>query len=113
VTDLENAYILTDDDLDYVHDRSLTLAAYAERTGQTEVAAFVELNRNHRGPVQFWHPGLNRSMDAVEAAALLGQDTRRARIVARRTGCGPAKSRLFSDLPPLTPQGVTLRYASP
>ena len=35
VIDLENAYILTDDDLDYVHDRSRTLAAYAERTGQT------------------------------------------------------------------------------
>ena len=64
--DLTNAYILTDDDLDYVHDRSRTLAAYAERTGQTEVAAFIELNRKHRGRVQIWHPGLNQSMDAIE-----------------------------------------------
>ena len=66
VIDLENGYILTDDDLDYVHDRSRTLAAYAERSGQTEVAAFVELNRKHRGRVQIWHPGLNQSMDAIE-----------------------------------------------
>ena len=64
--DLENAYILTDDDLDYVHDPSRTLAAYAGRTGQTEVAAFIELNRRHRGRVQIWHPGLNQSMDAIE-----------------------------------------------
>ena len=48
VIGFENAHILTDDDLDY-HDRPRTLAAYAERTGQTEGAAFVELNRKHRG----------------------------------------------------------------
>ena len=42
---LANAYILTEDDLDYVHDCSRTLAAYAERTGQTKVAGFFELNR--------------------------------------------------------------------
>ena len=64
--DLQNAYIQTDDDLDYVHDRARSLAAYAERTGQSEVAAFVELNRRHRGRVQLWHPGLNQSMDAIE-----------------------------------------------
>ena len=63
---LENAYILTDYDLDYVHDRARSLTAYAERTGQTEVAAFIELNRRHRGRVQLWHPGLNQSMDAIE-----------------------------------------------
>ncbi|MYD97720.1 MAG: amidohydrolase family protein [Gammaproteobacteria bacterium] len=66
VIDLENAYILTDDDLDYVHDRSRSLTAYAERTGQGEVAAFIELNRRHQGRVQLWHPGLNQSMDAIE-----------------------------------------------
>ena len=64
--DFEQAYILTDDDLDYVHDRSRSLAAYAERTGQTPVAAFVELNRKHKGRVQLWHPGLNQSMDAIK-----------------------------------------------
>ena len=68
--DLEQAYILTDDDLNYVHDRSRSLAAYAERTGQTEVAAFIELNRQHKGRVQIWHPGLNQSMDAIEEMIL-------------------------------------------
>ena len=64
--DLAQAYILTDDDLDYVHDRNRSLAALAERTGQTPVEAFIELNRRHKGRVQLWHPGLNQSMDAIE-----------------------------------------------
>ena len=64
--DFDQAYILTDDDLDYVHDRDRSLAAYAERTAQSEVAAFIELNRRHRGRVQLWHPGLNQSMEAIE-----------------------------------------------
>ena len=64
--DFNQAYILTDDDLDYVHDRERSLAAYAERTGQSEVEAFIELNRKHRGRVQLWHPGLNQSMEAIE-----------------------------------------------
>ena len=64
--DFEQTYILADDDLDYVHDRRRSLAAYAERTGQSEVAAFVELNRKHKGRVVLWHPGLNQSMDAIE-----------------------------------------------
>ena len=62
----DQAYVLTDDDLDYVHDRTRSLAAYAERTNQSEVAAFIELNRRHRGRVVLWHPGLNQSMDAIE-----------------------------------------------
>ena len=64
--DFNQAYILTDDDLDYVHDRDRSLAAYAERTAQSEVEAFIELNRLHRGRVQLWHPGLNQSMEAIE-----------------------------------------------
>ena len=64
--DFSQAYILTDDDLDYVHDRERSLAAYAERTAQSEVEAFIELNRIHRGRVQLWHPGLNQSMEAIE-----------------------------------------------
>ncbi len=64
--DLNQAYILTDDDVDYVHDRQRSLAAYAERAGLTEVAAFIALNRRHKGRVQLWHPGLNQSMEAIE-----------------------------------------------
>ena len=64
--DLDMAYVLTDDDLDYVHDQSRSLAAYAERTGQTPVEAFIELNRKHQGRVQLWHPGLNQDMAAIE-----------------------------------------------
>ena len=64
--DLEQAYILTDDDLDYVHDRKRSLAALAERTGKTPVEAFIDLNRRLKGRVQLWHPGLNQSMDAIE-----------------------------------------------
>ncbi len=62
----DQAYILTDDDLDYVHDQARSLAAYAERAGQTEAEAFIELNRKHRGRVVLWHPGLNQSMAAIE-----------------------------------------------
>ena len=41
VIDLENAYILTDDDLNYVHDRSRSLAAYAESPTPGEGAALA------------------------------------------------------------------------
>ena len=64
--DFAQAYILTDADLTYVHDRNRSLAAYAERTGQTPAEAFVELNRKHKGRVLLWYPGLNQSMDAIE-----------------------------------------------
>ena len=64
--DLSQAYILTDDDLDYVHDERRSLASYAARTNQSEVSAFVELNRKYKGRVVLWHPGLNQSMVAIE-----------------------------------------------
>ena len=64
--DFAQAYILTDADLTYVHDRNRSLAAYAERTGQTPAEAFVALNRKHKGRVLLWYPGLNQSMDAIE-----------------------------------------------
>lgn len=64
--DLENAYVLTDDDLDYVHDRNRSLAAYAERESKSPVEVFIDLNRKHGGRVVLWHPGLNQSMDAIE-----------------------------------------------
>ena len=64
--DLSQAYILTDDDLDYVHEESRSLASYAARTNQSEASAFVELNRKYKGRVVLWHPGLNQSMVAIE-----------------------------------------------
>ena len=64
--DFAQAYILTDADLTYVHDRNRSLATYAERTGQTPAEAFVALNRKHKGRVLLWYPGLNQSMDAIE-----------------------------------------------
>ena len=64
--DFAQAYILTDADLTYVHDRNRSLTAYAERTGQTPAEAFVALNRKHKGRVLLWYPGLNQSMDAIE-----------------------------------------------
>lgn len=64
--DLNQAYILTDDDLDYVHDENRSLSSYAKRTNQSEVSAFIELNRKHKGRIVLWHPGLNQSMAAIE-----------------------------------------------
>ena len=63
---LEMAYILTDDAMSYVHDRENSLAAYAERRNLTPVEAYIELNREHKGRVVLWHPGLNQSMEAIE-----------------------------------------------
>ncbi|MCZ6890618.1 MAG: amidohydrolase family protein, partial [Gammaproteobacteria bacterium] len=64
--DFNLAFILTDGAVDYELDRENSLAAYAERTNQTAVEAFIELNRKHKGRVVIWHPGLNQSMEAIE-----------------------------------------------
>ena len=63
--DMNLAYLLTDDNVDYSHDPNNTLAAHAERMGMTPVEAYIQLNRQHRGRVVVWHPGLNQSIDAV------------------------------------------------
>jgi N-acyl-D-amino-acid deacylase len=64
--DFNMAYILTDGGVDYVHDPENTLAAIANRRNLTPVEAFIELNREYKGRVLLWHPGLNQSMEAIE-----------------------------------------------
>jgi len=64
--DFNMAYILTDDAVDYVHDPANTLAATANRRNLTPVEAFIELNREYKGRVLLWYPGLNQSMKAIE-----------------------------------------------
>ncbi len=63
--DMNLAFVLTDDDVDYSHDPNRSLAAHAERLGVTPVEAFIQLNRQHQGRVVVWYPGLNQSIEAV------------------------------------------------
>tara|TARA_B110000014_G_scaffold148004_1_gene103045 strand:+ start:100 stop:777 length:678 start_codon:yes stop_codon:yes gene_type:complete len=64
--DFNLAFILTDGKVDYAHDASNSLAAYASERNISPVEAFIELNRDHKGRVVLYHPGLNQSMDAVQ-----------------------------------------------
>ncbi len=64
--DFNLAFILTDAKVDYAHDPSNSLAAYALERNLSPVEAFIELNREHKGRVVLYHPGLNQSMDAVQ-----------------------------------------------
>ncbi len=63
--DMNLAFVLTADNVDYSHNPANTLAAHAERLGMTPVEAFIQLNRQHRGRVAIWYPGLNQSIEAV------------------------------------------------
>ncbi|MGD8415617.1 MAG: amidohydrolase family protein [Pseudomonadales bacterium] len=63
--DMNLAFVLTQDNVDYSHNPANTLAAHAERLGVTPVEAFIQLNREHKGRVAIWYPGLNQSIDAV------------------------------------------------
>jgi N-acyl-D-amino-acid deacylase len=63
--DMNMAYVLTDDNVDYSHNENNTLAAHAKRMGVTPVEAFIQLNREHKGRAIVWYPGLNQSIDAV------------------------------------------------
>ncbi len=63
--DMELAFVLTDDNVDYSHNPDNTLAAYAKKMGVSPVEAFIELNRQHKGRAVVWYPGLNQSIDAV------------------------------------------------
>ena len=63
--DMNMAYILTEDDVDYSHNPDNTLAAHATRLGVSPVEAFIQLNREHKGRAMVWYPGLNQSIDAV------------------------------------------------
>jgi N-acyl-D-aspartate/D-glutamate deacylase len=64
--DLNQAYLLTDGEVRYVHEADNSLAGYACRRGVTPVQAFIELNRRHHGRVVLYYPALNQSMTAIE-----------------------------------------------
>lgn len=63
--DMNLAFILTDDNVDYSHNPENTLAAHAKRMNVPPVEAFIALNRQHKGRALVWYPGLNQSIDAV------------------------------------------------
>ena len=63
--DMNLAFVLTDDNMDYSHNPENSLAAHAKRLGLTPVEAFIALNREHKGRAVVWYPGLNQSIDAV------------------------------------------------
>jgi len=63
--DMNLAFVLTPDNVDYSHNPQNTLAAYAQRMNVSPVEAFIALNRTHRGRAVVWYPGLNQSIDAV------------------------------------------------
>ncbi|MCZ6656132.1 MAG: amidohydrolase family protein [Gammaproteobacteria bacterium] len=64
--DLTQAYILRDGKVHYAHDQKNSLTAYAESRRVSPVQAFIELNREYRGRVVLYFPGLNQSMQAIE-----------------------------------------------
>ena len=63
--DMNLAFILTPDNVDYSHNPDNSLAAHAQRMNLTPVEAFIQLNRQHNGRAVVWYPGLNQSIDAV------------------------------------------------
>jgi N-acyl-D-amino-acid deacylase len=63
--DFELAFILTDGAVNYRHDPANSLAAYARAHNLSPVAAFIQLNREHKGRIVLSHPGLNQDMDAI------------------------------------------------
>ena len=63
--DMNLAFVLNADDVDYSHNPDKSLAAIASRMSVSPVEAFVHLNRQHQGRVVVWYPGLNQSIDAV------------------------------------------------
>lgn len=63
--DMNLAFVLTPDNVDYSHNPDNTLAAHAQRMNVTPVEAFIQLNRQYKGRAVVWYPGLNQSIDAV------------------------------------------------
>ena len=59
-------YVLTRDDVDYSADPATSLAAHAERAGESIAEAFVRISLETRGRALFNYPFLNQRMDAVE-----------------------------------------------
>ena len=62
----QGVYVLTEDDVDYSADPATSLAAHAERAGETIAEAFVRISLETRGRALFNYPFLNQRMDAVE-----------------------------------------------
>jgi N-acyl-D-amino-acid deacylase len=59
-------YVLTQGHVDYSADPATSLAAHAERAGETIAQAFVRISIETRGRALFNYPFLNQRMDAVE-----------------------------------------------
>ena len=64
--DWRGVYVLTPDDVDYSADPETSLAAHAERHGETIAEAFVRISLETDGRALFNYPFLNQRMDAVE-----------------------------------------------
>jgi N-acyl-D-aspartate/D-glutamate deacylase len=64
--DWRGVYVLTADAVDYSADPDTSLAAYAERAGESIPEAFVRISRETGGRALFNYPFLNQRMDAVE-----------------------------------------------
>jgi N-acyl-D-aspartate/D-glutamate deacylase len=63
--DFRGVYVLTADAVDYAADPDSSLAAHAERAGESIPEAFVRISRETRGAALFNYPFLNQRMDAV------------------------------------------------
>jgi N-acyl-D-aspartate/D-glutamate deacylase len=59
-------YVLTSDDVDYSNNPASTLAAHAERAGESIPEAFVRISLETGGRALFNFPFLNQRMDAIE-----------------------------------------------
>lgn len=64
--DMNMTYVLLDGKVNYEHDETNSLAAHAQRMNVSPVETFIALNREHKGRVVLYYPGLNQSMDAIE-----------------------------------------------
>jgi N-acyl-D-aspartate/D-glutamate deacylase len=63
--DWRGVYVLTADAVDYSGDPESSLAAHAERAGESIPEAFVRISRETGGTALFNYPFLNQRMDAV------------------------------------------------
>jgi N-acyl-D-aspartate/D-glutamate deacylase len=64
--DFQGVYVLTEGAVDYSGDPESSLAAHAERAGESIPEAFLRISRESRGRALFNYPFLNQRMDAVE-----------------------------------------------
>jgi N-acyl-D-amino-acid deacylase len=64
--DWRGVYVLTAGAVDYSADEATSLAAHAERAGESIVEAFLRISQETGGRALFNYPFLNQRMDAVE-----------------------------------------------